>query len=400
MARCHRPRGHRPGPAAPGALRAFLLIRRTAFTLVLCLLAGLPAHAHKPSDAYLRLELLPDGRHRGSIDLALRDLDQALGLDGDGDGLVTWGELKARHGAIEAYLLPRLRLSTERGPCRLEPGAHLVDEHTDGTYAVLRFALACPVGAAAIEVDYDLFFDLDPTHRGLLSVEQGAEITTAILSPERTRVRINAAGPSGVAVFGFIGLGVEHLLFGLDHLLFLIVLLLPAAHRRVEGRWEAVDRWRIAAIDLVKVLSAFTVAHGLSLTLAMTGVVDLPDRLVESLIALTIGLAALDNLWPWLPEQRWRIAFGFGLIHGLGFASALGPMDLPAFEFGLALFGFNIGIEVAQLAVGLPLLLVVFPIRRQLAYQRGLLPLGSVAALTLAALWFTERAFEIRIAAI
>lgn len=368
--------------------------------MVVSLLASLPAEGHKPSDAYLRLELMPDGQHRGSIDLALRDLDQALGLDGDGDGLVTWGELKARHGAIEAYLLPRLQMSTERGDCLLEPAEHLVDEHTDGVYAVLRFALACPAGAVVLEVAYALFFDLDPTHRGLLSIEQDDQVTTAILSPERPRVRLKTGGPFGAAAGAFFGLGIEHLLFGFDHLLFLIVLLLPAAHRRVDGRWQPLECWRSAAIDLVKVLSAFTVAHGLSLTLAMTGLIDLPDRLVESLIALTIGLAALDNLWPWLPEQRWRTAFGFGLIHGLGFASALGPMDLPVLDFGLALLGFNLGIEVAQLAVGLPLLLLVFPVRRQLVYRRGLLPLGSAAALALAGVWFTERAFALRLVAI
>jgi len=356
------------------------------------LLAPAPVAAHKPSDAYLRLELAPDGSHRGAIDLAIRDLDQAVGLDGNGDGLVTWGELKARHGAIEAYVAARLEVGGEDGPCRLLPDEHLVDEHTDGAYAVFRFGLTCPAPASAIEVGYDLFFDLDPTHRGLLTVDQGGEVTTAVLSPERPHVRIDAEARAGIGVAGFFGLGAEHLLFGFDHLLFLVVLLLPAAHHRAGGRWLPVERWRVAAVDLVKVLTAFTLAHGLSLALAVTGVVDLPTRLVESLIAVTIALAALDNLWPWLPEQRWRIAFGFGLIHGLGFASALGPMDLPAAGLALALLGFNLGIEAAQLAVALPLLAMTFPIRGSTLYRRGLLPVGSVAAFALASVWFVDRA--------
>lgn len=359
------------------------------------MLAVVPADAHKPSDAYLRLEVAPDGDHRGAIDLALRDLDQALGLDGDGDGLVTWGEVRARHAAIEAYVAARLEVGTDAGRCTLRPEEHLVDQHTDGAYAVFRFGLSCPAPVGALEVGYDLFFDLDPTHRGLLTVDRGGELATSILSPERARVRIDAGGPTGVALLGFLELGAEHLLFGFDHVLFLVVLLLPAAHHRIGGRWQPVDRWRGAALDLVKVLTAFTLAHGLSLALAVTGVVDLPSRLVESLIAVTIGLAALDNLWPWLPEQRWRIAFGFGLIHGLGFASALGPMDLPAAELALALLGFNLGIEAGQVAVALCFLAVAYPLREAGLYARGLLPAGSAAALAVAALWLVDRAFAV-----
>ena len=310
---------------------------------------------------------------------------------------MTWGELKARHDAIEAYVGSRLRMSSGAGACALEPEQHLVDEHTDGTYAVLRFNLACPAGAAGVELGYDLLFDLDPTHRGLLTVEQSGEVATFVLSPEQRRIQLDAERSAGTGLVHFLWLGVEHLLFGFDHLLFLVVLLLPAAQRRVAGRWQPVERWPPAAIDLVKVLSAFTLAHGLSLALAMTGIVDLPDRLVESLIALTIGLAALDNLWPWLPRQRWRIAFGFGLIHGLGFASALGPMDLPALDFALALLAFNLGIELAQLAIALPFLAAAFLVRRRSLYRLGLLQAGSSAALALAGIWFTERAFALRL---
>jgi hypothetical protein len=109
-------------------------------------------------------------------------------------------------------------------------------------------------------------------------------------------------------------------------------------------------------------------------------------------------LAALDNLRPYLPGKRWLIAFGFGLIHGLGFASALGPMDLPALDLAGALLGFNLGIEAAQLAIALAFLAAAYPLRAFGLYARGLLPAGSVAALVVASLWFIDRAFAVALA--
>jgi hypothetical protein len=366
--------------------------------LLLLLLWGSPAAAHKLSDAYLRLEPKAAGLE-GSIDLALRDLEAVLGLDEDGDGAITWGEVKRAQPEIAAYVASRLTLTSANGPCELQPRAHLVDRHTDGAYAVLRFEIACPRGAQPRLLRYRILFDVDPMHRGIVALTAGGATTTAILSPDAPELPL-AAGPAQASGFlGFFLLGMEHIARGVDHLLFLLVVLLPAVYRPVvDRRRQPVEGWTPAMTEIAKVLTAFTLAHGSSLALAMTGLVVLPARLVETAIAATIVLTAIDNVRPWLPGRRWQVAFAFGLVHGLGFAAALGPLELPPLELATALLGFNLGIEAVQLILAALFLALAFPVRRSPIYDRGLMPAGSLAASLLAGLWLVDRAFDVSLA--
>jgi hypothetical protein len=148
-------------------------LSRHLLALCLCLLSW-PALAHKPSDSYLALEVHGD-TITGRWDIALRDLDFALRLDADGNGEITWGEVRARHADIAAYALARLDRAGRRRPCAATVGAQLVDDHTDGAYSVLPLVLRCPAfgraGAAELAVAYTLFADLDPQHRGLLKLQ-------------------------------------------------------------------------------------------------------------------------------------------------------------------------------------------------------------------------------------
>jgi hypothetical protein len=359
-------------------------VRALLLALLLWLAAGTAA-AHKASDAYLRLAVGP-GTVTGAIDVALRDLELAVGLDADGDAAVTWGEVRARHPAIAAYLTERLVLD-RGGPCALRVAEQLIARHTDGAYAVARFAADCP-GTGPLRLRYGLLFEQDPLHRGLLTAEFAGAVTTTVLSPEAPETVLDAAtAPSGF--LAYLALGFDHISYGVDHLLFLLVVLLPAAFR---------EDGRRMAVELLKILTAFTLAHGLSLALAVLGVVELPSRLVESAIALTIVLTALDNLRPFLPGRRWQVTFVFGLIHGLGFASALGPADLPPRELATALLGFNLGIEAGQVIVAVLFLAAVRPLRGLAPLARGLLPAGSAAAAALAGLWLVDRAFALGLA--
>ena len=367
--------------------------------LILLFACGL-AQAHKPSDSYL--SLYPDGRSlRGQWDIALRDLEYAIGLDADGDGAITWGELKAKLPEVDAYALARLALHVDGRPCRLEPSEHLVDEHSDGAYAVLRFDARCEgAGYRKVQVEYSLFFDLDPTHRGLLRVEHGNGSTTGILGPEQPRFEVGAEGRSLLAQFiDYAREGVWHIWIGFDHILFLVSLLLPSVllGARTASAWQPAERFAPAFWDVLKVATSFTVAHSITLSLAALSIIQLPSRLVESAIALSVVLAALNNVRPVVRGRRWLVAFGFGLIHGFGFASVLADLGLPQSALLLALVGFNIGVEIGQLAIIAGFLPLAYLLRRTWLYRKLIFVGGSIAIALIAAIWLVERVFDLKL---
>jgi len=267
-----------------------------------------------------------------------------------------------------------------------------VDEHVDGHYAVLRFSADCPLRAAQLALHYALLFDVDPTHRGLVRVVAGQLSQAAVLPREAPTVDINLNAPQRWQQFGeFVTEGVWHIWKGFDHILFLLTLLFPAVIVYRKGRWEARGSWRASAMDILKVVTAFTVAHSLTLSLAVLGLVHAPSRIVESTIAATVLLGALNNLVPVVLERRWLVAFVFGLVHGLGFASVLADLGLQGANLALALVGFNAGVEVGQFAIVMVFLPLAVLLRDTVFYQRIFVPVGSGAIGVVAAVWMISR---------
>lgn len=365
--------------------------------LLLCLVV-LPAFAHKASDSYLTLDA------RGSNvavrwDIALRDLDYALGLDANGDRAITWGELRARQPQIARYALARLNLSAGGHACRFGPVAQAVDSHSDGAYAVLQFTAACAGEVHSLDVDYRLLFDLDPLHRGLLRFRSGGHEQALVFGPASASQRLRAdAGSAWRTLWEYGRLGVQHIASGIDHLLFLLALLIPSVLERRAGTWRARDDLGAIAHEVLKTVTAFTCAHSLTLALSALGVLAPPSRLIESLIAASIVFAAAHNLYPWLRARPWMIAFAFGLVHGFAFASALIDLGLPAGSRAAALLGFNLGVEAGQLVVVAAWLPFAYLARASSFYRLAALKAGS-AAIALAGLtWFIARAFNLSLA--
>jgi hypothetical protein len=355
------------------------------------------AEAHKPSDSYLTLSQSAAGPSLdGQWDIALRDLQHAVGLDANGDGAITWGELKARGPEVMRYALSRLTVEGiargDRDVCRLQPRDMMFDEHVDGGYAVLRFTVQCPTRPAQLAVHYALLFDLDPNHRGLLDVRAMGSDQAFVLADQNRSTTFNLGSPDRLAQLrAFVDEGIWHILKGYDHILFLLTLLLPAVVLYRDGQWQPRESLRQALLDILKVVTAFTVAHSVTLTLAVNGLVNLPSRWVESGIALTVLLGALNNLFPIVRERRWAVAFAFGLIHGLGFASVLADLGLHGWNLALALIGFNAGVEVGQLAIVLVFIPVAYTLRETRFYRRAFMPGGAIVIGCLAAYWLTIR---------
>ena len=371
------------------------MTRRLALLLAL-LVCQMTAWAHKASDSYLVVDV--QGKAvSAQWDIALRDIDFALGLDGDGNAEITWGELRARQSDVAAWALSRLAL-TRGGVCPLEVTGLQVDDHTDGGYAVLHLRGECPGASGALGLQYRLLFDLDKLHRGLLRLTLDGVTYTTVLSPTSGVVQFGAAQTSRWAQFSqYLVEGIWHIWIGFDHILFLLSLLLPAVLVLHLRRWQGVSRFGTAARDVLWVVTSFTAAHSITLSLAALGLVSLPSRLVESAIALSVVLAAANNLWPVVEHRRWLVAFGFGLIHGFGFASVLAELGLPADALVLSLLGFNAGVEVGQMAIVAGFLPVAFLLRNTRFYLRGVFVVGSWLTMLVALVWLLERAFDLKL---
>ncbi len=368
-------------------------IRIVLLCFWLCTYTGAPASAHKPSDSYLSFTVEPE-QLRAQWDIALRDLDYAVGLDSNADGAITWGELRAREPEVTAYALSRLQVEADGKSCPLTPDGYLVDSHSDGAYAVLQLKVGCPRDASALDVRYNLFFDLDPQHRGLLSLKSADQTRTAIFSPTQSTQHLEVRTSALLQFLDFAREGIWHIWIGFDHILFLLTLLLPAVLERRDGKWQPVKNLPAAFANVLKIVTAFTIAHSITLTLATLGVVQLPSRLVESVIAASVILAALNNLVPLVKSRLWAIAFVFGLIHGFGFASVLADLNLPQSGLLLALFGFNVGVELGQLAIVAAFLPVAFLLRNTWFYRQITLTGGSIAVAVVASVWLAERVFD------
>lgn len=403
--------------------------------LIGLMLVPLTAFAHKESDAYLTLRTDPGNDHvlKGQWDIALRDLDFAIGIDSNHDGAITWGEVRAHRKVVEQYALARLAIKGDGLTCAMQPTGQQIDDHTDGAYDVIRFNAVCDKEIPSkLTVVYHLFNDVDPYHRGIITIHTVKTTAGAVLGPEDPVTSLDLREPDRWGQFkSFVVDGIWHIWTGIDHLLFILSLLLPAvlmrrrnnsdrdidwrgtargllagsdgigtlaAVRPVAGyHWEAVPAWWPAFLDVIKVISAFTLSHSVTLSLAVLGIVDLPSRLVESGIAISVMVAAGNNLYPIVKERVWLIAFAFGFIHGLGFASALSGLQLPPLAMAASLGGFNVGVEIGQEAIVLLVMPIAFLIRRTVFYQKYVMRWGSIIIIAMATGWLIQRAFDILI---
>ena len=417
------------------------------------------AQAHKASDAYLTLRV--DGATVDArLDIALRDLDRDLALDADADDQLSWKEVRTRWPDIAALARQDIHVNADGAPCTpdaastpiTDANAPALTNHSDGTYTVLRLQWHCAAPVRTLGVDYQLFARTDPTHRGIARVSRAGDAADAgasqlaVLSPGHGwhRFRLPApppeasprttasqtplaiasprptspspataaeeAPPPSVAssLIGFVREGIHHILIGYDHILFLLSLLLPAVWVRqavtdprtgvMRTRWQPSDDLRLALANVLKVVTAFTVAHSITLALSVLDVVNPPSRWIESTIAASVVLAALNNVWPVISEARWKLTFVFGLVHGFGFASALKDAGLARGDLAAPLLGFNLGVEIGQLCIVALVLPLAWTFRSTRGY-RGAFAGGSLAIAGIATLWLVQRAFDLSLIA-
>lgn len=353
--------------------------------------------AHKASDSFIYLDQSDPQGTTLRVDLALRDLALVVPLDGNNDQQITGAEVRAARPDITGLVAGGLTVSSNQGPCALTGQQWGLSRHSDGAYAAASYGIQCPNGARPTGLNYDLLFDVDPLHRGLVQWTTVAGESLAVLGPDSNRLDLNASQPSVLGTFvTFLYEGVVHLLIGLDHILFLLVLILPATFVRQKQRRQSSPARAVAfstrLLELAGIVTAFTVAHSLTLALAALNIVQLPIAWVELVIALSIVMAALNVFWPILGHKTWKLAFGFGLIHGFGFASVLGNLTSGVSQTVIALAGFNIGVELGQLGLLVVFFPLLFWLGRYRLYARAAVPAMIIAVSSVSLFWVVERA--------
>ena len=371
-----------------------------ALVLLLFCLVILPldtASAHKPSDSYLKIRA-SEPTLTIQWDISLKDLDFKIGLDTDQNGEITWGEVKGHRDAIEAHALSHLKIMADGHPCQRRMTDLLISQHSDGAYAALMIETDTSSEVEQLDIEYSLFFDVDPTHRGLVLFSNDVATSTHVLSPTDPSVEIKTSEANVFTTFlEFVREGVWHIWIGFDHILFLISLLLPAVFIRRQNEWKSVDTFWPACKAVLKIVTLFTIAHSITLWLAVMEYVKLPSGFVEATIAFSIIVTAVHNLYPVIKLPGWMIAFVFGLIHGFGFANVLVDLGLSSVTLAISLLGFNVGVELGQLAIVLVFMPIAFLLRDTQFYRKVIFWAGSIVIAVIAAIWFVERVgnFEI-----
>jgi hypothetical protein len=339
--------------------------------LGLVILAAAPAAAHSGGSTGYATIAIEDARVRYQVTLWPAALPPAAGE-----------QIRRAHGGDAASRDRLVQMIREKigivadgvrcppGPGELRAGPSPADSVT------LTVDFACTGRGGEVLIRDDVFDVLGADHHTLARIDTRARTLQFAFSPDARETRVSRLGDTG-GTASFVWLGIEHILTGWDHLLFLLMLLLRG------GGW----------LSLLKIITAFTVAHSVTLSLAALDIVTLPDRLVEAIIALSIGAVAAENLFlrP-VVARRWLVSFCFGLVHGFGFSSALRELGLPRDNLLLSLFGFNAGVELGQamvVAVALPVLVWLGRTR----WEPRVIWSSSLAVLLVSLGLFVERAF-------
>jgi hypothetical protein len=356
------------------------------------------AAAHAPMQGYIFLKLYTDSTIV-RLELNIADVIRALTLPWDPKAQPTRDQVQGSLPAIRQYVDPRFALGA--GAERATPVYRRFDfrQTESGDFLLLEYVIGKPLGVS-VPITMTPFFEFnESTRRNLLVIQHNWRTGTfgndmnvsLVLSPqEPTQVLDLSRSSVWRGFLALVKLGVWHIWIGIDHIMFLIALILPSVLQREGGRWRPAPNFARAFVKILTIVSCFTIAHTITLSLAALGVIDLPSRLVESVIALSITIAALHNLWPTARVNEAAIAFVFGLFHGFGFASVLGSLGLGTDHLVLSLLGFNLGVEIGQVAIIAGVFPLLFLTRRLRVYNYAL-RLGSVALMAIGLLWVAER---------
>jgi hypothetical protein len=353
-------------------------------------LAGGAASAHTTGTSYLTIDARSSTQALvATWDIALLDLQWALDLDADGDARTRLDEIQARHSAFIRLVDKNLLVGRGGAPCAFSLTRLESSTRDAQPFLKLRLHGRC-AKSGSLQVSTSLFFG-SVAYTVLLDVHTVRGSTQSLLSKLQP-TWIEPPAPSFAAtVLRFLGQGIWHVMIGYDHIAFLLLLLLPSVLRPKAGGWTRVTSVRNILLDVLRIVTAFTVAHSITLGLAATNTLRLPAKPIEIAIAATIVVAGLMNLFPRAAVARLAVAFGFGLIHGFGFANALQEIGAEGFALVPMLAGFNLGVEAAQVMIVCHALPILVASSVKPGYGQRVMPICSLAIAVTGAFWLAAR---------
>ncbi len=353
--------------------------------------------------AFLRADILKENfitfDFNGSTPKALVDfesdnLEKFMTLDSNKNGIVSWKELYAKQKEIEKFVLQHIDIIVDKKSCGLEVATFKVYRRVHQSYIKLYLNLDCALPKEAVKLKYDLFFDVDKDQKAFVKLSDSST-KPIMMSDRKVEVALNLEKPSLWKAFkDFLIEGIWHIWIGFDHILFLLMLLIPSVYTKKRvPRENFIDVLK----EILKITTAFTLAHSITLALSVTQIVTLNSTFVEVAIALSVLFTAMNNIFYFTKEKTWIIAFAFGLIHGFGFANVLHELIDNKSDFTGMLLGFNIGVEIGQLVIVAALLPLLFLLRKGEFYKRFIMIGFSALTAIIATLWAIERAFNLSI---
>ncbi len=383
--------------------------------LLLSFLLFLPLFlfAHAPEHGYIFLRIYENEGVEGRFEILSDDLNKVFdwGLKSKNNQL---SEVKSHTNELQTYLLEHSNFKSANGEHNITfKGIEILNTGL-GDYIQVLFDLDnFSTIPDSLDVTYNIAFEKSPTHRGFLTVEynwkagiiENESNISLYFTPGDTTDTLSL---NEVSLWkGFVAMinqGIWHIWIGIDHIFFLIALILPSVIKRrredeitsLMTSWEPVSEFKPAFKYIISIITFFTIAHTITLSLSALKVISLPGWIVESIIAFSIGLAAFHNIKPIFKGRDWIIAFGFGLFHGFGFASVLGDLGLQNEFLVYSLLGFNVGVEIGQLLIIFAIFPILFLLRNRKFYSK-ILVIGSLFLIVASAYWVIERVFDINL---
>ena len=378
-------------------------LRRLALLALLLAPVSSPAvvMAHALGEDYVVVSFHEDSID-GHFEIHFEDLEEKLGLQIP-PGPEAAAAVAATAPQVEEYLRQNFSVGPEGGePFALEFTGTDVIELPQGSYAQYKFRADIDSLPDRLDFRHDGFYEDDRFHRGLLLVEHnaksseeyGPEYTAMVFGPSNSEQTLDLTSVPGlISPKGMIKQGVLHIWIGIDHILFLIALILPTVLYREDGSWKPEQNFRTSLWNLLKIVTVFTFAHSVTLLLAALGLLSVPSRFVESMIALSIILVAWNNITGKVRGGALWVILFLGLFHGLGFASVMGHLPFRMGDLLKSVVAFNIGVELGQIVIVLALFPLLWALRNRPVYVPVVLAGGSAALILIAGYWFVQRAF-------